>query len=329
MRYWLGVDVGGTKTHALVAGEDGRACGLGVAGPGNHEDVGYAGLAAALQAASCAALDQAGISIDQIAGAGFGVGGYDWPNERQDTLDAIASLGLNCPVEAVNDAIIGLLAGSPEGWGIAIVAGTGCNCWGWDAAHARVGRVTGMGWWMAEAAGASEVVAEAVRAVSRAWSMRGPDTCLTQMLVEFARARDTTDLLEGITLERYRFQAEAAPLVFQAAAQGDVVAREIVEWAGRELGSLACGVIRQLGFETQEFDAVLVGSLHDGGPLLADTLCRTVYATAPGARFLRLAAPPAVGGVFLGMEQAGLDWRPIREPLVETARLLEKSRVLA
>jgi len=119
-RYFLGVDVGATKTHALIAEENGQVCGFGEAGPGNHEGVGYDGLAAALRTATEQALARAGLSIAQIAGAGFGVAGYDWPSEREPTLRAIRTLGLNVPFEAVNDTIIGLLAGAPDGWGIAV-----------------------------------------------------------------------------------------------------------------------------------------------------------------------------------------------------------------
>ena len=61
----------------------------------------------------------------------------------------------------------GLLAGAPEGWGIAVVAGTGCNCWGRDRDHHRIGRMTGMGWQMGEAAGAGELVEEAIRFLAR------------------------------------------------------------------------------------------------------------------------------------------------------------------
>ncbi len=40
MRYFLGVDVGATKTHALIADEAGAGVGFGAGGPGNHEVVG-------------------------------------------------------------------------------------------------------------------------------------------------------------------------------------------------------------------------------------------------------------------------------------------------
>ena len=317
-RYILGGDVGATKTHVLISDEDGRVLGFGQAGPGNHEAVGYAGLTDALQRASEQALAQACLSLDGIAGAGFGIGGYDWPSERETTRQAIRAIGLDAPFDVVNDTIIGLLAGSSEGWGIAVVAGTGCNCWGWDREHRRIGRMTGMGRWMAEAAGAGELVEEAIRMVARDWSRRGPATRLTQAFGELVGAKDAEDLLEGITQERYLTGAESAPLVFQVAARGDAVARRLIEWAGEELGSLASGVIRQIGLEACEFQVVLVGSLYDGHPLLTDTMRKTVHAIAPGARFVRLTVPPVVGGVLLGMEAIGLDRRGVRERLTES-----------
>ena len=33
MAYFLGIDIGGTKSHALIADEEGRAVGFGQAGP--------------------------------------------------------------------------------------------------------------------------------------------------------------------------------------------------------------------------------------------------------------------------------------------------------
>ncbi len=89
-RHYLGVDVGATKSHALIADETGRAVGFGAAGPGNHEVVGYDGLIAALGESAGQALAVAGIDRRQVAGAGFGVGGYDWPGSaaRRWTLSA-------------------------------------------------------------------------------------------------------------------------------------------------------------------------------------------------------------------------------------------------
>ncbi len=323
-RYFLGIDVGATKTHALVADELGRALGFGESGPGNPEVVGYDGLVGVLHAATEGALDDAGIAKEEIAGAGFGIAGYDWPSEREPTLQAIRALGLNAPLDLVNDALIGLLAGAAEGWGVAVVAGTSCNCWGRDRER-RTGQMTGFSW-LGEGAGGHELVLKAIRAVALEWGRRGPPTRLSQAFVELAGVPDVTALLEGLTQERIHLGAEAAPVVFRVAAEGDLVARDLILWAGRELGSLAVGVIRQLNLEAQAFDVVMAGSFFDGSPLLAEAMRGVIHVVAPGARLVRLNAPPVVGGVILGMEQAGVNPIPVREALITSTGELLSSR---
>ncbi|NJD59759.1 MAG: ATPase, partial [Anaerolineae bacterium] len=260
--YLLGVDIGGTKSHALIADENGQAIGFGNGGPGNHEVVGYQGLQVALQSATSHALRMAGLTKDRITAAGFGVAGYDWPSERQPTLAAISSIGLTCPVEAVNDTIIGLLAGASEGWGVAVVAGTGTNCWGWDRDH-NIGRVTGVGF--GEHGGAGNLVEKALASISYEWTKRGPKTQLTGEFLELTGAADIPSLIEGIEMGEYVVSSDHAPLVYKVAAQGDPVALAIIQWAGSELGYTAQAVIRQLGIATLDFEVVLVGSVYDMG----------------------------------------------------------------
>lgn len=318
-RYFLGADIGSSKTHALIADETGKAVGFGRGGPGNHEVVGYDGLAAALEAAASRALAAAGLAKEQLAGAAFGVSGYDWPSEREPTLRAIRSLGLHAPVEAVNDTTLGLLAGAAQGWGVAVVSGSGCNCRGWDRARRREGKVTGHGTAMGEAAGGSELVGRALQAVAQAWTRRGRPTQLTAALVEHTGTGSAEALLEGLTTGQIEVDADTAPLVFQVAASGDPVAMEVIRWAGCELGELACAVIRQLEFEALAFDVVLIGSMFDGGRMLIEPMRRTIHALAPKARLVRLTVPPVIGAVLLGMEQAGLAAPERREALIRSA----------
>jgi N-acetylglucosamine kinase-like BadF-type ATPase len=157
MTYYLGADLGATKTHILIADETGRALGFGESGSGNHEDVGYDGMFNSMQQGLDMALRAAGLIKADIAGAGFGVAGYDWSSEQEATAAAINKLGLNAPYKFVNDAVLGLVAGAEEGWGVVVVSGTGSNCRGWDREHKREGRVTGHGVLMGEGAGGSEL----------------------------------------------------------------------------------------------------------------------------------------------------------------------------
>ena len=320
--YLLGVDIGSSKTHALIADAHGRPLGLGHAGAGNHEGVGYAGMGQALRTALEAALAAAGIGLHQIAAAGLGVSGYDWPSQTPRMRATVLEAGLEMPFAVVNDTVLGLLAGAPEGWGVALVSGTGCNCCGRDRSG-RTARVTGEGGLFGEFGGGGDLAMRAVQCVSRAWSRRGPPTLLSGLLVAALGARDVEDLLEGLAVGRLRARADLAPLVFQAAAAGDPPAQQAVEWAGRALADLALGVVRQLDLARETFDLVLIGSMFNGGAPLVDPLRADLHAEAPGARLVRLQAPPVVGAVLLALEQIGGSSAEARAALLrETPALL-------
>lgn len=322
--YFLGVDAGGTKTHALIADEDGRALGLGRGGPGNWEGVGLHGLTKSLQTATREALKMAGIRTEQIRAAGFGLAGYDWPSQRAMILGAIKPLGLKSPMEIVNDATLGLLAGAKAGWGVSVVSGTGCNCRGWSKDGKHEGRVVGgASHWSDEYAGGYDIVMRAMRAVTFEWNKRGPVTALSQAFLEMTGAKSLDELVENTYLQRYHFQTAYVLKVFEIAAQGDPEALNVVRWAGEALGQMACGVIRQLGMENEPVEVVLIGSLYNGHPLMTETLLETVRKTAPQAFATRLEAPPVVGGVLLGMEQVyGLEAFTRRETLLSSVNKL-------
>jgi len=286
--------------------------------------MGYAGMTATLQSVLSQALEMTGIRVEQIFGAGMGIAGYDWPSQRQEHLDAIAPLGLRAPLKIVNDAVLGIAAGSEQGWGISVVGGTGCNCRGLSRDHQREGRVVGGGgYWSGEAAGGFDIVYRAMRAVTFEWAKRGPATGLTPAFIQHVGAQDLDDLIEGIYLMRYGFDPGMVLLFFQVAAQGDPAALDVLRWAGEELGGMAVGVANQLELQNETFDVVLIGSLFDGHPLLQEVLGETIRKVAPGARLVRLNVPPVVGGVLLGMEAAGVDLHGKRGRLIQfTAKFL-------
>src|SRR5512145_2832376 len=94
MKYFLGIDVGSSKTHAMIVDESGQCLGFGKSGGGNHQSVGYERLGEVLQQSFSAECQMSGVCKAQITAAGFGVAGYDFPSDREPHLQAIASLGL-------------------------------------------------------------------------------------------------------------------------------------------------------------------------------------------------------------------------------------------
>jgi N-acetylglucosamine kinase-like BadF-type ATPase len=306
MPYFLGADLGATKTHTLIVDEIGVIRGFGESGPGNHETVGYDGMLEAMQDGLEQALSVSGLTRADLAGAGFGVAGFDWQSEFDITAQTIDRLGLTVPYKFVNDAVLGLVAGSAGGWGVVVVSGTGSNCRGWDRDHKREGRVTGHGVMMGEGAGGSELMFRCMQLVGYSWTGRGPKTKLAEALIDHVHAKSLEDLLRGYTTYEYRIEADAARIVFEVAKQGDDVAQQLIWWAGVELGEMANAVIRQLDFQHLEFDVVMTGSMFEGGSMLIDPMRETIIQSAPKAQLVRLNIPPVIGAAVLGMEGYGL-----------------------
>jgi N-acetylglucosamine kinase-like BadF-type ATPase len=306
MKYYLGIDIGSTKTAALIVDEYGNHISECLGGPGNRNVVGFDGMEQSMREALDGALASANIQADQIAGAGFGIAGYDWSAEEPYMQRTVNNLGLGAPRIMVNDVVLGLLAGTSEGWGVAVVSGTGCNCRGWDKEHKREGRVTGYGYYMGENAGASELIVRTMQIIGYSWTKRLPPTMLAEAFIKYAGAKNLEDLIEGYTKEHFVIGADAAPIVFQTAAEGDAAAQEIVKWAGMELGEMAKAVIRQLDFEALEFEIALIGSMFKSGEPLITPMRETVHAIAPKARLIPAEVKPVVGAVLLGMEASGL-----------------------
>lgn len=307
MRF-VGVDAGGTKTHALVADGAGEVLGVGRAGPGNWEGVGLDGALAALRQAVGEALTAAGISPQEVAAAAYGLAGLDWPSDEARLRPLVDQLGLSGPSVLVNDTFVALRAGTRKPWGVVIVAGTGTTVAGRNR-RGEMARTLGLGYPFDDWGSAPDLAQAALHAVARAYTGRGPATSLSDRLVRLVGAADVAELLEGVSRWRYNLfplVADAVQALMEEAESGDRAAREIIVRAGQELGGGAVTVIRRLGMEGEEFDLVLAGGLFRSAiPLLLDTIGDTVRAVAPGARMVRLAVPPVVGGVLLAMDAVG------------------------
>jgi N-acetylglucosamine kinase-like BadF-type ATPase len=322
MRYFLGIDVGSSKTHALIADERGTCIGFGKAGGGNHQSVGYDGLTNVLQKSFEGACRMSGVEKDQIVGAGFGVAGYDFPSDRDAHLQAIAALGLSCPVEVVNDGANGLISGTSYGIGVNVSAGSSNNCRG-RGKNGKEGRIVGNGPLFGEYGGGIEIVYRAMKFVNYAWIKRIPSTALTRVFLEATGARDEVDLMEGLSSSRYRLSSLIAIEVINTARAGDAAALEAIHWAGEELGWLAVSVARQIEMENEEVEIVQSGSVFDAGDLIIGPMRNLILKHLPKAKLIRLEGPPVVGPLMLGMQMGGIDPYVLRKNLIDTAILVK------
>jgi N-acetylglucosamine kinase-like BadF-type ATPase len=258
---FLGVDAGGTKTHAAVMDASGRLLSLGVAATGHWERVGIDGSAAALTRAIDDALAQCGHQRSDVTSASFALAGIDWDSDIEAMQRVVAGFGLGCAPVVMNDAIAVLLAGTDDGIGCASVAGTG----GKTVARDATTTLATLGMSLGEGGGAGQVVAETLAALAQAYHGQRPPTVLTQAALESAGLHDEPAFFEAIARDGHRLSESFAPTVFALAEVGDQTAIDILQRVAEQHASDVVGLVNRLDFDGRIVPLVCAGGLHTAG----------------------------------------------------------------
>lgn len=305
MRYFLGLDVGGTKTHCLIGDEQGNVLGFGSAGTGNYEVHGVGPALEENKKAINAALSNAAVTLADIAGIGMGIAGADIPEDYvMLERELYTPLFGDIPRDFQNDSMAGLRGGTQAPYGIVIACGTGCVCAGKNKSgdHARAG---GLGEEFGDECTGSQIGRDGLQ---RVWQARDgiiPPTLLTQKFVERAAARDVEDLFLKLYRRHltYGDLQPMAKLVFEAAHEGDAAAGEILRTGGDYLAAMVVAVAKRLNMTHEQFDVVMAGSVFKGvSPILKDSMLTEIQRDCPHARTVMPMFEPVVGALLMGME---------------------------
>jgi N-acetylmuramic acid 6-phosphate etherase len=298
----IGVDGGGSSTVALLA-SDGDVLGRGEAGPSNLQSVGVTRALQAIEDAVAAAFAAAKRHRAKVRAVVLGLAGADRPQEQKLVTSWAERAGLATHVRVVNDAQLLLAAGTPAGWGIAVVAGTGSIAFG-RAPDGRTGRAGGWGYLLGDEGSAYGLVMPALQAVAHAADGRGPTTALTERFLAEMGAAQPMDLIPAV----YRggwdraSLAALAPLVLEAAGQGDTVAARIVAAAADQLALTVTAAASSLGLPLEGLPLAMTGGTLLNSDYYRQAVLRALAERGVRADPVTLVHEPAEGGVRLARE---------------------------
>jgi N-acetylglucosamine kinase-like BadF-type ATPase len=243
---FLGIDGGGTKTDLAIVDAAGTVVARRQGPTSNQAVVGLAQASGALIELIGQAVADANLSLPLTTGW-IGLAGSDRPEDREAFARA-----LDCLVDDLritNDAEL-VLSGTPDGTGIALIAGTGSIAFGRNA-DGVTGRSGGWGHIFGDEGSAYGVAVAGLRAVAAASDGRGPETSLTDTLTAAWRAETPQQLIRRVYAPEVKKAdiAATAPLVLDAADAGDAVAAGIVDLAGGDLAELVMSLARRIRFD--------------------------------------------------------------------------------
>lgn len=295
----LGIDGGATSTIALVAeAATGRVLGRGHGGPSNIQAVGEEAALKALNDAVEAAFQHDGLSRCPVAAAALGLAGIDI-----DGVDVIRKwadrVKLAERLSVANDATLLFAAGTPEGWGLAMVAGTGSIAFVLDR-NGKDARAGGWGYLMGDEGSAFRLGLLGIRAACRAADNIGAPTKLLPALLAKLGSSDPRDFIPAVYRGAWDKAAIAglAPIVLELAPT-DPTANAIFEGETLELARTAAGAVANGGLSRDGVPVALTGGLMLHSEAFRNGFLANLRSCGVTPGPVGLVDDPAVGAVVL------------------------------
>lgn len=279
---FLGIDGGGTSTTAWLAGPVGPILGRGQAGPSNVRAIGPKESKAALDLAISRAFDDAGIARDRVTIACLGLAGFDRLEEKRWLESWSEQAGWAARLVLVNDGDLVVAAGTPDRWGVGVIAGTGSIAVG-RSKTGRTARAGGWGYLIGDEGSGYAVALAGLRKVARRADGResiepGQTDELTRLVCQALEISRTSELVPAIYragFDRARI-ASLAPVIIASAERDRSIVEEILEPAGVELAGMVLAVARTLEIGPGPLPLACAGSFLLHCPSVADAMLNRV-----------------------------------------------------
>jgi N-acetylglucosamine kinase-like BadF-type ATPase len=311
----LGVDGGGTSTVAWLAEPGGKILGQGQAGPSNAKAVGLESARQALGAAIRAAFDEAGLVPAPVDVACLGLAGFDRPGDRQVLSDWAEKDRWAARLVTANDGDLVIAAGTPAGWGIGVIAGTGSIAVG-RTQDGRTARAGGWGHKIGDEGSAYAVVLDALRLVARRADGREPPPAganrLSERLCQALGVDSPSQIVTAIyapDFDRARMAA-LAPMVLIACAASPEDERRLLSPAGAALAEMSIAVAKALGWPSGPLPLGAAGGFLLSAPAVLDAMIDGLNQAGYQPAVTRV-ADPVRGAVLLAERALAAADRPV------------------
>lgn len=247
MKYLIGVDGGNTKTDYLLYDIDGNFIDGVRSGTCSHEakGLGFDGAYRVMKENLDALLSRNNLKITDIAAASFGLAGVDVPYQKKALEEVVEKIGFTNYI-VLNDGFLGIKAASPNGVGVCSINGTGTVNVGIDNTG-KYFQVGGIGYLAGDEAGGSFLARRTIQAAFNSCFRSGKETSLLEDVFKMYGIASKYEFSDAVVLGKIdsTFLIKA---LCKRANEGDEVAIEILETAGKNMALSIVGVIKELTF---------------------------------------------------------------------------------
>lgn len=303
--YVLAIDGGGTKTSAVICDEQGKIYAQVVTTRSNPTAMDRPYFEATLHTIMQNLQQQNPQALAEVASCFAGMAGVQ-ELQAEGMVEAVLRhyVSRAATIRVDNDALIALYAGTLGKAGIVQIAGTGAITMGYDC-HQRFHRVGGWGYLFDDEGSGYDLGVQLLKAVFQSYDGRATATLLTEAVLHHFSVKSVPQLIAYIYGEEHP-RTVVAPLsvyIFEAADNGDLVAKQIIENACQNYYKAIRACYLDMQWEQDEVPVVLVGGVFTNEAHFVPRLQAMALEETLPFSFKTPALPPIGGAVIAAFQQ--------------------------
>ncbi len=302
---FLGFDGGATKTTGVAIDSSRKVLAEATGEPSNFQIIGTETASENILATAELLLAKIGADFTSVRSVYLGLTGAGRIRDADRIRDAFIKLLIerNYPVAKIrigSDAIAaleGAFSGKP---GMILISGTGSILFAKDE-NERIHRVGGWGRFIGDEGSGYALGRACLSAVARQIDGRGDKTLMSEMLKQRKHIEDQQSLITEVYQNKLDI-ASLAPVVIEAAEEGDEVALDILAIAARELVHHVRAALPKLKMPVS---LALLGSVVSTDNMFSREVERLIRSEFRQIRIQKPDLPPALGAALLALKIEG------------------------
>ncbi|MBU2512632.1 hypothetical protein KJ966_14950 [bacterium] len=310
--YFLGVDVGATKTAYVIANNRGEVAHVLYDKGANHELYGIEGSEENLKAGIEKIVRKAGLTSNDLDYIFYGAAGADTEDDFTLLRAMYKRITPDIPFDFENDGLIALKSGTIDGKGIVITCGSGNTNFAANG-KGKIKRIGGLAPHSGDLLGAYCIAGYACSAAVRSEDGRDYPSVLTKLFLQEFEVNAVEELSNiGLTSPNVERMIR---ILFEAAEMGDGKALEITWMLVKEILTLVKEFHHALFSPDEKIKLVLEGAVFKAKfPPLIRMLELAVHQKYK-ATIVIPEWDPALGALFFALEKNGI---PLDKALTDT-----------
>jgi N-acetylglucosamine kinase-like BadF-type ATPase len=303
MKYYIGIDGGGTKSKCVLCSENLNVLFQTQSGPTNFLTINIDNVAKTILNLIIKSCDYQKLSPSQIKGIVLGTTGAGRESDAKRLESVINNLAAkqNLPLQnfkVVSDARIALEGAFNGNSGSILIAGTGSIMFGKDK-DGIIHRVGGFGRLIGDEGSGLAIGRKGLNVLSKYYDERGKFTKLKLKVENKFNITDQTSLISKVYNDNLQIQ-DIAPLVLESANEGDELCKNILDEETNELLLHITAMSKKLNDENMKL--AFIGGIISHENIFSVMLKDKLKFFLPKIKLQLPNNPPEIGAIIMAKQ---------------------------